>query len=432
MSDHALHDWLNEEEVPGQNLPQGNMALQPQDAAPTSITNPNPEQQGPQAGQDNPTPDQNPSDEVPDLSQDPKHPDMPEDKEEMNFEQWKNSFFKESIKNDNSKLIDMIQQVRDLDLSPYQRKFVEDNAQILFLKRDANINKACEEVRKKIKHDLDQNNPSVSVVSHIHSVLQTIPELNSIFVKLQGLLGAKGDTHRKFISSITGSVQVGSGGNNEDIIYNEREYSIRISTRFNEKWGRVEIGKWILKTDDPERFLTDPELKKLEEGSPEEKDVLRRRVIMESIAECFKQRSFIVNVVGHEGTIYLVGWDIAGSLRAAYTDGKLIVRLSKSENSEVMINDEGEIIPLTDLKINYIQDTGALDDSGNPEKKELEFMQKIDGILYLTADLKTLKNAASSFTGLIFKEIPYTGNPNDLKTLQRCVPSVSEMLLRQC
>ena len=114
-------------------------------------------------------------------------------------------------------------------------------------------------------------------------------EINPIFIKIKGLLGMKADLHRKFIASLIGGVQVGTGGNLEDVVYNERDFSIRISTRFNDKWGRVDIGNWSMREDDPKKFLSDPEIKRLEDGSPEEKDVLRKRICLEALAESFKE-----------------------------------------------------------------------------------------------------------------------------------------------
>ena len=326
-----------------------------------------------------------------------------------------------------------MQQIRDTNLDAYPRKFVEDNLQILFLRQNANIDKAFKNIRNNIKQNLDQNNPSVSLVNHMFSALQTMPELNNIFIKLKGLLGMKGDMHRKFIASLTGSIQVGSGGNNEDLIYNEREYSIRISTRFNDKWGRVDIGKWSMREDDPERYLTEPEQKRLDEGSPEEKEVLRHRVVLESIADNFKKRSFVINVVNQDGTIYTLGWDIGGSIKNAYTSGKLKVKMLRGENSEALIDDDGAIIPFVDIKIVYVKDAaGGVDDEGKPAKEEHDFMERIDGILFLTAQYNILKEAASSFGGIVLKETPYAGNPSDLKVIMRCVPSATEILLRNC
>lgn len=367
-----------------------------------------------------------------DVSQDPPAPDMPENQEDQDFEQWKNLFFKESIKGDINSLLDLIHQVRELDLESYPRKFIEDNLQICFLRQNANVEKASKGIRKLIKENLDKSNPTVSLVNHIDATLQTMPELNNVFIKLKGLLGMKGDLHRKFISSIIGGVQVGTGGNNEDVIYNEKEYSIRISTRYNDKWGKVDIGKWSLKEDDPNKFLTEPEQKRLEEGSPEEKDVLRKRVILESIAELFKKRGFLINVVGEDGTIYTLGWDISGSIKEAYSSGKLIVKMIQNENSEAMISDKGELIPYVDVKIQYCKETGELDEEGKPVNEEIDFLERTDGMLFLTAQLSTIKETSSSFSGMVFKEIPYAGNPSDLKVLMRCVPSAPEILMRQC
>ena len=441
MSKHALESWLSEAsgDVPAGQPPMGQPDSPPAAGGPPAgdpnVANPADQMTPPVANTQQNSPDASgaPKGEMPDVSNDPAAPDMPQDKKNEDFETWKNNFFRESVRGDVNKLIDMVQQIRDANLEPYPRKFVEDNLQILFLRQNANIDKAFKNIRNNIKQNLDQNNPSVSIVNHMQSALQTMPELNNIFIKLKGLLGMKGDMHRKFIASLTGSIQVGSGGNNEDLIYNERDYSIRISTRYNDKWGRVDIGRWSMREDDPERYLTDPEQKRLDEGSPEEKEVLRHRIVIEGISDNFKKRSFIINVVNNDGTISTLGWDIGTSIKNAYTSGKLRVKLIQGENSEAMIDDEGAIIPYVDIKVVYVKDAeGGVDDEGKVAKEEHDFLERIDGILFLTAQYNILKEAASSFGGIVLKETPYNGNPSDLKVLMRCVPSASEILLRNC
>jgi hypothetical protein len=439
MKDYAIEEWLVEADgmmpggqppMAGPGMPQAPGGPAPAPAAPPggdpNVSNQPPQEMGGEAEE------KNPNEDMPDISGDPQAPDMPEEMDEQDFERWKDSFFKESVKGDVQKLIDMVGQVRDLDLDSYPRKFVEDNLQILFLRQYANIDKACKEIRKLVRDELDQNSPAVSLVNHVTSTMQNMPELNNIFIKLKGLLGMKGDLHRKFFASLIGGVQVGSGANNEDVIYNEKDFSIRISTRFNDKWGRTELGKWSLKEDDPERYLTEPEQRRLDEGSPEEKEVLRRRIVMESIAETFRKRAFVINVTDKDGTIYTLGWDLTTSLRAAYTDGKLVVRTMQSENSEAMIDDDGAIIPFVDLKIKFVKETGEVDEDGKPQKEEHDFLERIDGILFLTAQQNILKEAATSFQGIVWKETPYTGNPSDLRILQRCVPNAPEILTRSC
>lgn len=116
----------------------------------------------------------------------------------------------------------MINQIRDAELSTYQRKFVEDNLQVCFLRQNSNINKASGDMRKKIRDDLDTANPSTSIVNHFVTVLSTMPELVNTFIKISGYYSNKADLHRKYIASLIGAIQVGSGGQQEDIIYNEK------------------------------------------------------------------------------------------------------------------------------------------------------------------------------------------------------------------
>jgi hypothetical protein len=370
----------------------------------------------------------------PDVSNDPSTPDMPDGDETSakDFEVWKKNFLKESVKGDVNSLKSLLGQVRDKELDNYQRKFVEDNWNIQLIRENANVLKCSKEVRSLLKDQLDRNNPSTSLVNHITTALEASPMLNSIFLKLNGYGALKGDLHRKFVGALIGGVQVGSGANLEDLIYNEKEFAILISTRFNSQWGDVMIGDWSLKEDDPKKYLSGPELKKLTSGSPEEKDVLRRRVVVESIAKQFETRAFIISVIEEDGTIQWFSWDIANSLRSAYSDGKLVVRTRASDNSEAMINGKGEIVPLLGLSLLYVKKTGRQGEDGMPEKEELEFLQRKQGTLFLSANSQTLKEAAMSMAGAVFKETPYNGNPSDLKVLKRCVYSAHDLIMRQC
>jgi len=427
-------DWLVEFDIPALGGQPDSMQMGPTSAAGgpgNPMADPT---QGPQAPNVDPGPG---SGHVPDedISDDPQTPHMPDDfnKEDdgQDFEIWKKHYFEEAIKGDPDVMLKMLKQVRDRELEPSQRKFIEDNIQIQYLRQHANIYKNSSEVRKLLKKQLDHNNPATSVVEHLTTTVQKDLYIDEVFIRLNGLTGTKGDYHRKFIAALLGAVQVSSDTSKAGIIVNESDYSIMLSTRYNSEWGDVNLGKWTLKEDDAERYLSEPELRKLEEGSPEEKDVLRRRIVLESIAEKYKQRAFVVNVAATDGTIYWLGWDIYTCLKAAYTEGKLVVRTRHSDNSEAMIDDNGNIVPLLDLSIYYVQETGQLDADGKPDTEELEFLERRDGLLFLTASLNVLKNAATALQGMNFKEIPYTGNPSDIPNIMRNVPSATEILMRQ-
>jgi hypothetical protein len=367
-----------------------------------------------------------------DFSNDPQYPDMPAEDEQDDFMVWKIKFVKESIKGDPNMLIQKILSVRDRELDPIQRKFVEDNLDINFLRQNANILQASNEIRKLIKKDFDRTNPSTTLIRHITETLDKFPLLNEVYIKLLGLGGAKGDQHRKFVASLLGAVQVGSGGQNEDLVFEEQDYSIRISTRFNVRWGDVNIGRWYLKEDDPHRYLKDAELDRLEGGSPEEKDVLRRRIVIESIAEAYRERAFIINVVQNDGTVQHLGWDFGNCLKSAYLDGKLVVRTQDNDNKESFIDEEGSILSIPAMSIYYVKEGMGVNQKGKPKVEEIEFIQHRDGILYLSATLDLIKEAAVSLQGIVFKETLWQGNPSDILKIMRCVPSSPEMILRQC
>jgi hypothetical protein len=435
MRHNNLEWWLNEQDIPaaaGQPDPAGG---QP----PAGDATPMPQMADPNQGQ---PPQQDPNIANQDQQQqaaqpqptEPESPDMPQEKEKVNdFEVWKHKYIKESIKGDTNKLVELLTMVRDHEgLSPYQRKFVEDNWNIQMVRMHSNVDKASKQIRRNIKDQLDRNNPSTSVMNHIAAVMETIPLLNTVFIKLNGYAGLKGDLHRKYIGALVGAVQVGSGSNTEDLIYAEKEYSILLSTRFNSRWGDVMIGNWSLREDDAERHLEEPELKRLQEGSPQEKDALRRRIVIESIADLFEHRAFLIHVVGDDGTIYALGWDVASSLRAAFTEGKLVVKTRHSDNSEAMITDDGKIVPLVDININYVKETNEQDDEGKPATKEFRFMERRDGTLFFVADMTLIRECTSNLQGFVLKEIPYQGNPSDLERLVRCVYDTASLIMRNC
>lgn len=424
---HNLEFWLEEDQQGQQPDPQvanqGEVQSQGMDSDPRG-----PEGEAGEEGRNNEAPPKE------DVSEDPETPDMPEEEGgEEDFEVWKSNYFKESIKGDAAKLMEMLSPMRDKEgLEPYQRKFVDDNWNVQLIRQNANVAEASKQIRKAIRDQLDRSNPATSVANHVFNTLQTVPTLNETFIRMMGYTGSKGELHRKFVAAITGSVQVSSSPDKENVIFNEKEYSIKMSTRLNSDWGEVSLGSWSLREDDAERYLSEPELKRLSDGSPQERDVLRRRVVIESIAKQFDEQAFLINVVSDDGTVYYLGWDLSNALRGAYAEGKVVVKTVRSENSEAMISEDGEIVPLVDLKVYFVKETDEQDEQGNPVPEEVEFMERRNGMLFLTADLVTVREAANAMQGTDFKESPYQGNPSDLRTLKRCVYSAHDMLMRQC
>jgi len=444
MKNYVLEDWLgqlNEQGGFGGDIPAAGGQPDPFGMTPQSdpygvgAIPPDPNIADPAQGM---PPEQMGAEQPVDVSQDPQVPEMPEEEEatEDDFEIWKKNFFKESIKGDVQAMKESIApwlEKEEGTLDSYQSKFINDNWNILLIRENnTNVDKASKEIRKAIKEQLDRNNPATTVADHMARVMEPVPLLNNKLIQFLGYGALKGELHRKYLAALLGAVQVSSSPDQENIVFNEEDYAIMICTRMNADWGNLALGTWCLKEDDPERYLSEPELKRLEEGSPEEKEVLRRRLVIESIAKEFDTKAYLINIVGEDGTIYLIGWDMSNSLRAAYAEGKVVVRTRKSDNSEAMIDDDGRIVPMIDLSIYFVKETGEQDEEGNPQMDEIEFMQRRNGSLFWTAGLQTIRDASSAMQGLRFKEIPYQGNPSDLKVLKRCVYSAHDLIMKAC
>lgn len=419
--------WLAEMDIPAAAATQDQFAGGPPTSQPGKPGDPMAANASPmpQQGGGSPVPQQDPMEE-------PNSPDMPDLPDDINFESWKKEYMKTSVKGDPNVLLDMIAKVRDKELDPNPRKFVEDNLQICFLRQHQDFLIPSKKLRTMVKDQLDRTAPGTSLVQYLTQVLEESPLVGQIFLKLSNTGGGKGDYHRKFLSALLGAVQVGSGAGNEDLVYNQKDYSILVSTRFNTRWGDVNLGRWSMKEDDSQRYLKPAEQQRLEGGSPEERDVLRRRVVMESISEAFKLRAYIINAVSADGTVGHLGLDLGNCLRAAYTDGKLVVRTKDSDARSAFIDEEGQVVPIPDMNIYYVKQSDDMDEKGQQDMEEIEFIAYRDGNLYLTAQADVLKEAASTLQGLIYKETPFQGNPSDLVRISRCVPSAAEVLMKQC
>lgn len=415
-----IHFWLLEADDPtGQMPPQQPQMPQEPQGQPQM---PPGEEQPPQAPPEEEQPD--------DVTQDPQNIEEPQ-QEAQSFEEWRHDFMEMAIKGDNEELVNMLNSIRDNELEVSQSRFVEDNVQVFMFRRDHNVLEASKKFKSLLKQDLDRTNPGTTVMQHLSQVLETDPTLYQGLIKLSGTFAWKADLHRKWIAALLGAVQVGGGSVTKDIQICEKKYDINLSTRFATQWGEINIGKWSLIESDPKEHLKPDEQEGMEEGSPEEKQMYRRKIIIKSIGETYRKRAFIVHVVGMDGTIYSLGWDLGNSVLDAYKAGKLVVRGRENADKEIMIGDDGEIIPVIDYSIMFLKETGEVDDSGRPETEEVPFMERRDSTLYLVADAELLKLASSTMSGMFFHSVPYGGNPSDILKLRRSIPGLYELISKQ-
>ena len=350
------------------------------------------------------------------------NPEDMEQKEDVDFESWKQDFMDLAVRYENEDMISSLKTMRNKEgLSAVQRKFVEDNYQIALLRRDPSILKASKQIRQQIKQELDKTNPAKVVMEYITLAMNSEPQLYEYLIKIISSLAFKGDLHRKFIAALTGSIQVGNGGDGKDLSFQAREYEINFSTRVASQFGDVSFGFWKLTSSDPEMFLKPDEVSNMEKGSPEEKDVIQRKLIIKSFGEKYKRRSFIFNIVNADGTIISIGWDLGNSILDGYQAGKIVARMKQNEDNEIMFSSNGDKVILIDYDIVFLQDSDEVDDFGKPIPVEVVLFSRENGSWLLKADQKVLSDAANVLSGFTYKENPFNGNPSDLVQMQNSV-----------
>jgi hypothetical protein len=365
--------------------------------------------------------------------EDPEEPEQDEDEDEKefdDFESWRGEYMKMAIASDTEEMLNAIRpwKKNQAELESTQAKFINDNYNILVYREDATIAKVSEEIRSLIKKSIDKTHPGTVIMQHITSVLEKTPTLQQVLIKLYNAYGLKGELHRKFIAAILGAVQTGGANIRQDLVYCEKKMTINIDTRYVTEFGEISVGRWSLKTTDPENILSESEMDRLQDGAPEERMALRRRIVIESMARHFMKRSLLIHVGRPDGNVISIGWDLGESLLASYVDGKLVVRSNESPVKNAMISQSGDIIPLLNVDVLYVKETGETDDSGNPEAVEVPFLSVRDGNVFLVADKSLLEIASATMNGMFIKSIPFTGNPSDLQGIRDSLPTLKGIL----
>jgi len=275
--------------------------------------------------------------------------------------------------------------------------------------------------------------------SVVSSEIEPYKAITDCLVKLPAFYSMKSDLYRKAMGAMMNGVQIGSGGSLEDLFIplGEDGVGIKVCTRCYTDFGNIQIGKWNLQFNDPENFLSDAELQKLNNtGSPEEKEVLRKRVVVESIAENFKDKVYLCMIVDpNMGERHEIGFNFAELMRDGWKNGYISIEFKASVGKgEAGVQVDGELIDLQEVQIDYIKENAdKLDEEGKPVKEHVELMEVKNGFLYVTVMGDEFTNFANDAqAGLFYSSKPFDSGPEELLKVQRCVPDIKEILLKKC
>lgn len=279
---------------------------------------------------------------------------------------------------------------------------------------------------------------AVDLYAIISEEIERFETITNSIIKLPNFYSLKNEMFRKIICALCNGVQISSGGTLEDIFIPifKNGSGLKVCTRSATSFGNIEIGKWNPQFNDPELFLSKPELNKLQTGSPEEKDVLRKRIIIESISNKFNDRLYIIVIVNQNNGIRKeIGINFDSLLKSGWQNGILSPEFHAGVGQgDAALTVNGEFIDLQIIGINYIKtNSDELDEEGLPVKEKIEFAIQKDGRLYITIKEEDFNSFVQDISdGVFYSEKPFDKDQKQLKDIMLCTPDIKEILLKKC
>ena len=146
-----------------------------------------------------------------------------------------------------------------------------------------------------------------------------------------------------------------------------------------------------------------------------------KRVLLSSIAKSLAGRIFVITVLNRgTGTRVDIALRLDRFLENGYSAGTLGVKIDDDEQS-VSISSDGEPRPVGKLVITF---------KGGEEEQDLIVLK--DCYLTLVGDLDLLEKALPLVGDALINRSEFEGDDDELDTIERCVPTLQEMLFKRC
>lgn len=336
----------------------------------------------------------------------------------LDFEKFREEYIDETSTGKPEDLLEKLSQLRSVaDLGPRGKRFFNDNILILLLMREQEIYEASRRLRK-VRSPLD-------MMAQLSETIDRGQLLREIPIKLSSFFGMKGDLYRKFVAALCGGVQIGNGSLVEDVVVSPtRGQRFLLSTRIYTDFGAIELIPWSLSSGDPNLYLREIERSRLQTGSPEERLVLLKRTILSSITRLVKSRVFMICVCNpSSGGRTDIAIQLDNFLLQGYQKGIISLDLAPNGDKQGILK-TGELVSPAKVQFVY-HPTGE-------GAKPAVLIEDSDGILTLISPREVIEDAIGAVGNGMVHKAPFEGPDEELDKIQRCIPTLQEMLLKRC
>lgn len=222
----------------------------------------------------------------------------------------------------------------DMLTGPAQQQFVEANLSSLSLLDETIV----DEIRRKMRKASDVE----SLFTEIETFLSSYPEMGEAMMRLSSAGPDKPNLLRQLLAATCAGVVI-PGNSGGEVHLPRKGEPIVLRPACVLDWGYVDLGPVKIVSTSPEEYLSKGELRRLDNGSPDEKRILRSRVFVESLADQLGGVYHLVLSISAAKS----KWELAGFqsdvFRDAYDDGTItVLEATVGPDGSLGVDEDGE------------------------------------------------------------------------------------------
>ena len=312
--------------------------------------------------------------------------------------------------------------LQNFEMTPWQRAFIDSNLSSVSLLHEGFVIEAQKQI-KRISGSGGSN------TSAFESLFDRIGELQDVFVRLSVAGPDRSNLLRQFMAAVLSGVVVpGPVGGEVMMAQKKSDEVVSIRPNCYTTWGYVDLGPVTIDGKSMEDYLSESERDKINDGAPEERRVLRNRLLIEAISDQLGGANYYIVVINPENG----QWESVNFSSELFIDAYRNGNLTAAESSPIptgtlCVDENGKFVNSVFWGIASIQaDQGSLSDDTNEQTFPKKVIATIEGgRLIFKGDSSDL----SSIGAEVGSHAWSNGDTDKLREVQNSIPDARAKLI---
>lgn len=306
-------------------------------------------------------------------------------------------------------------------MTPSQRNFIEINRSTASLLEETIFLNIQKSIVKSIRED--------TLWETMYDFFDSIPEMNAAIQRLPMLGPDKNNLYRQIGAALTRGVVV-PGVQGGEVLFFDKEKEIKRSIfQAYSDWGYMKLGKINIKRDSLKEYLTGDEIQKIEKGSPEEKRVLRNRLVIEAIASQLGGITYSILVIDPDSG----NWDAltfdSEWFRSAYEAGQItVIESFEDPDGNLYIDDDYDLVSVNNWGIALLSNEDRAENQTGERVVVKNPIAVLDGTDFIfTISKENAKKLEMDVREFLWKQ----GDVESLREIQKKIPNAKEKIMKR-